>query len=118
LTKNTAFDCQYGSKTKNLNVLRRLRLLGKRKIGCCAYIIVTQFTLFTSYQISSTEKQGLSSWKLRKLCQTKLADLRKELEDGTPYTKIVYFVSLPSNEANSSHPTGPDIAFARKYIHY
>ena len=114
--KHTVFDCQYGSKYFKGKESKhaRLRLQGMRKIGCCAHIRITQFTLFTNYQISSMEKQGLSSWKLRKLRETKLACLRKELEDGTPNTKVIYFVSLPSNQAHSSHPTGPDIAFAQK----
>ena len=114
--KQTVFDCQYGSKyfKDKESKHARLRLQGTRKIGCCAHIKVTQFTLFTGYHIPSMEKQGLSSWKLRKLRETKLADLRKELENGSPKTKIVYFVSLSSNQAHSNHPTGPDIAFAQK----
>ena len=31
-----------------------------------------------------------------------------------PNTKTVYFVSLPTNQAQSNHPTGPDIAFVQK----
>ena len=45
---------------------------------------------------------------------SKVANLRKELEIGMPNAKIAYFVSLPTNEAHSNHPTGPDIVFAQK----
>ena len=56
--KHTVFDCQYGSKYFKGKESKhaRLRLQGTRKIGCCAHIRITQFTLFTNYQISSMEK--------------------------------------------------------------
>ena len=60
------------------------------------------------------QKKRLSKWKLRQLREVKLANLRKELETGTPNTKTVYFVSLPTNGAHNNHPVGPDIAFAQK----
>ena len=53
-------------------------------------------------------------WKLRQLREAKVANLRKELETGMPNAKSAYFVSLPTNEVHSNHPTGPDIAFAQK----
>ena len=57
---------------------------------------------------------GLSLWKLRQLRELKLAELKKELEQGTPNTKSMYFVSLPTNEAHSNHPTGSEVAFAQR----
>jgi hypothetical protein len=40
--------------------------------------------------------------------------LRKEKETGSPKTHVKYFVSLPTNEAHTNHPTGTSIAFAQK----
>ena len=114
--KHTELDCQYGAKyfKDKESKHARLRLQGTRKIGCCAHIRIVQFTLFLDYQIKTAEKEALSKWKLRQLREVKLANLRKELETGTPNTKTVYFVSLPTNGAHNNHPVGPDIAFAQK----
>ena len=87
---------------------------GTRKIGCCAHIWIVQFTLFLDYQIKTAEKETLSKWKLRQLREVKLANLQKELENGTPNLKTLYFVSLPTNGTHNNHPTGADIAFAQK----
>lgn len=76
---------------------------------------IIQFTLFLDYQITTAEKESLSKCKLRQLRETKLTNLRKELQTtGMPNTKSVYFVSMPTNEAHSNHPTGQEIAFAQK----
>ena len=55
-----------------------------------------------------------SSWKLWLLCEDKLRELRRELDNGTPTTQVKSFLSLPTNEAHKNHPTGGEIAFARK----
>ena len=86
-------------------------LQGTRKKSCSAHIRIVQFTLFVDYQVTSV---GLSLWKLRQLRELKLAELKKELEQGTPNTKSMYFVSLPTNEAHSNHPTGSEVAFAQR----
>ena len=91
-----------------------MRLQGTRKIDCCAHIRVVQFTLFLDYQIKTAEKETLSKWKLRQLWEVKLGNLQKELENGTPNIKTLYFVSLPTNGTHNNHPTGADIAFAQK----
>lgn len=44
----------------------------------------------------------------------KLANLQRELQQGAPNTKIMYFVSLPTNEAHNNHPTGSEVAFAQR----
>ena len=103
---HTVLDCQHGVeyfKDKE-SKHARLRLQGTRKTGCCAHIRITQFTLYTDYQIHPAEKEGLSAWKLQQLRETRLANLKKELETGTPNTKVVYFVSLPTSQAHSIHP--------------
>lgn len=56
----------------------------------------------------------MGNWKLRQLREDKLKQLRKEKETGSPKTLIQYFVSLPTNEVHTNHPTGGNIAFAQK----
>lgn len=70
--------------------------------------------MYPDYQISDEEKCGLSNWKLRLLREEKLKELRKEIETGSPKTLTKWFVSLPTNEAHSNHPTGVTVAFAQK----
>ncbi len=114
--KHTTLDCQYGQHYFQKKECKhaRLRLQGTRKIGCCAHIQTIKYTLYPDYQITKQEKEGLSPWKLRLLCESKLGELRNELATGTPKKQTKYFVSLPTNEAHNSHPIGADIAFAQK----
>ena len=116
IDKHTVLDCQYGQHyfKKKESKHARLRLQGTRKIGCCAHIEITQYTLYPDYQVTKQEKEGLSPWKVRLLRENKLRELRKELDTGTPKIQAKYFVSLPMNEAHKNHPTGADIAFAQK----
>ena len=113
LTNTQCLIVSMGSTTlrKKESKHARLRLQGTRKIGCCAHIEITQYTLYPDYQVTKQEKEGLSSWKLRLLCEDKLRELRKELDTGVPKTQTKYFVLLPTNEAHKNHPTG---AFAQK----
>ena len=70
-----------------------------------AKILVRQYTLYQDYKISNEEKQGLSAWKMRKLKKEKLAKLRHHIRTGIPTTEIRYFVSLPTTDAHTRHPT-------------
>ena len=45
---------------------------GSRKIGCKAHVEVKSFALYPEYAVSDAEKEGLSKWKLRCLCEEKM----------------------------------------------
>ena len=92
----------------------RLRLQGTRKLGCLAHISVKQYTLYPAYQITENEKKRLSSWKLRQLREEKLIQLTDEIKSGCPSKEIQYFVSLPTRDAHTKHPTDEVSGYAQK----
>ena len=92
----------------------RLRLQGTRKLGCLTHISVKQYTLYPAYQITEKEKIRLGSRKLRQLREERLLQLREEIKSGSPSKEIRYFVSLPTRDAHTKHPTDEVSGYAQK----
>ena len=113
IDKNIVYDCQYGDHYFKPRESKhsRLRLQGTRKISCSAHIQSIKYTLYPEYKIGEEALSNGSKWKLRQIREKKLEQLRG---DGSPKTVTKWFVSLPTNEAHTNHPTGTDIAFAQK----
>lgn len=71
--------------------------------------------LYPEFAISQEEREGLSKWKLRRLQEEKIRMIKKEIEaKQSVKTAMKYFISLPQEEAHSSHPTGQAGVYAQK----
>ncbi len=71
-----------------------------------AHVEVKSFTLYPDFAVSKGEKEGLSKWKLRCLQKQRIKSLKIELAKGQPVKSLTrYFISLPSEEAHSGHPS-------------
>ncbi len=76
---------------------------------------VKSFTLYPDFAVSKGEKEGLSKWKLRCLQEERIKSLKIELAKGQPVKSLTrYFISLPSEEAHSGHPTGQPAVYGQK----
>ena len=107
-------DCQYGKhyfKQKDNcepNKKSRLRLQGTRKIGCMANITVKSYLLYPQYTLKGQKNKCMSTRKLKQLQEETLSKLREALKTDALKVEVVrkYFVSLPTEDAHSGHPTG------------
>ena len=112
-------DCQFGQKyfKQKPKQGKKMWLQGTRKNGCMAHIQVKTFTLYPQYAISEGEKKGLSKWKLRLLKEERMKELQTTLRvhvQAPVKTNVKYFVSFPSIEAHSGHPTGQEAVHTQK----
>ncbi len=110
-------DCQFGAKYFKQQPVKgkRLWLQGTRKVGCRAHVEVKAFTLYPDFAVSKSEKEGLSKWKLRCLQEEQIKALKSKLAKGQPVKSLTkYFISLPSEDAHSGHPTGQPAVFGQK----
>lgn len=73
-----------------------------------------RYTLYHAYKITDDEKGKLSSWKLRQLREERLAQLSQEMKSGSPAREVRYFVSLPTCDAHTKHPTDETSGYAQK----
>lgn len=107
------FGKQYFKQRESKNL--RLRLQGTRKLGCLAHISVKQYTLYPSYRITEDEKRRLSAWRVRQLREDKLRQLSEHLKSSSPSSSEArYYVSLPTHDAHSQHPTNDLSGYAQK----
>ena len=107
-------DCQYGHHyfLKKQGKNKQVRLQDTKKIGCQAKIKIKSFTLYPEY---SLPKQSLSSRQQKQLQEEVLEQLRQDLASGKAVqTERKYFVSLPTEEAHSGHPTGHCSGFSQR----
>ena len=73
------------------------------------------FTLYSDFALSKDEKEGLSKWRLQCLQEERITSLKTELAKGQPVSTLTrYFISLPSEEAHSGHPTGQPAVYGQK----
>jgi len=76
---------------------------------------VKLFTLYPDFAVSKDEKEGLSMWRLRCLQEEQITSLKTELAKGQPVSSLTRdFISLPSEEAHSWHPTGQPAVYGQK----
>ena len=107
-------DCQYGHHyfLKKQGKNKQVRLQDTKKIGCQAKIKIKSFTLYPKY---SLPKQSLSSRQQKQLQEEVLEQLRQDLASGKAVqAERKYFVSLPTEEAHSGHPTGHCSGFSQR----
>ena len=107
-------DCQYGHHyfLKKQGKHKQLRLQDTKKVGCQAIIKIKSFTLYPEY---SLPKQSLSSQQQKQLQEEVLEQLRQDLASGKAVqVERKYFVSLPTEEAQSGHPTGHCSGFSQR----
>ena len=96
---------------------KRLWLQGTRKIECQAHVEVRSFTLYPDFALSKDEKEGslISKWRLQCLQEERITSLKTELAKGQPVRTLTRsFISLPSEEAHSGHPTGQPAVYGQK----
>ena len=73
------------------------------------------FTLYPDFALSKDEKEGLSKWRLQCLQEERITSLKTELAKGQPVSTLTRsFISLPSEEALSGHPTGQPAIYGQK----
>ena len=74
-------------------------------MGCHAHIVIKQCTLYPQYKISDEE---CTKSTLRTLREKKIRLLKAELQNSPDAikTKTMWFISLPTEDAHSGHPTG------------
>ena len=109
IAETKRMECQFGPhyyKEKS-HKSTRLCLQSTRKMGCCAHIIVKKCILYTEYKIPEGQK-GRMRTKREKQIQALKSQLNEEPE--TLLTKTMWFVSLPSTDAHTGHPTGKGVA--------
>lgn len=108
-------DCQYGKhyfkqKKQNSESTKapRLRLQGTRKIGCMASVTVKTYLLYPQYTLKGQKDKNMSTRKMKKLQEEMLSKLRDALKTDASKVEVIqrYFVSLPTEDAHSGHPTG------------
>ena len=111
-------DCQYGKKYYKSRKLtgKRVYLQGTRKQGCNARIELSEYILYSKFDIS-TELNLCSSEKAKRILrEQKLNELKELLKNGEEVqVSKKYFVRLPSEEVHHScHPTGRQVGMAQR----
>lgn len=111
ITEYRRLECQFGPHyyKEKPQKSTRLRLQGSRKMGCHAHILIKQCNIYPQYKISDEE---CTKSTLRTLREKKMRLLKAELQDNPDAieTKTMWFISLPSEDAHSGHPTGKGVA--------
>ena len=116
IVETKRLECQFGphyykEKKQKTN---HIKLQGSRKIGCNAHIIIKKCATYPEYQAVPMGKAALRTVKetmMRKLKQKMAEDPNCEKEQRN----IMYYISLPTEEAHHGHPTGRGVAgFAQR----
>lgn len=111
IVETRRLDCQFGQRyyKEKAQKSTRLKLQGSRKLGCHAHIQVKKCIVYPEYKVTEEELKQLS---LRTLKEKKMSALKLELAKNPTAvtTKLMSYVSLPTEEAHTSHPTGGGVA--------
>ena len=114
VNREVVLDCQYGphywqnKETKK----RQLRLQSSRKIGCGAHIKIRYYTVYRKFQLNNVS--SMASRELRDYKERTLQELRHCIASGIAEGEEWCFVSLPSVDAHSGHPTGEESGFSQR----
>ncbi len=116
IVETRRLECQFGQRyyKEKPQKSSRLKLQGSRKIGCHAHIEVKKCTVYPDYRVTEEEMKRLT---LRTLREKKMNTLKLQLSKNPSAvaTKVMYFVSMPMEEAHTGHPTGRGVAgFAQR----
>lgn len=111
-------DCQYGKqyyKSKEQSG-KRVYLQGTRKQGSSAHIELTEYILYSEFDINSELDLCSSEKSKRTLKEQKLSKLKELLKKGQKVrVSKKYFVRLPSEEVHHPcHPTGRQAGMAQR----
>ena len=110
IAETRLLDCQFGNHyyKEKAHKSSRVFVQGSRKKGCAASITIKKCITYPGFKIIPRTNEQLS---MRTLREKKMQELKKVLlNDGEISTKTMYFVTLPSEECHSGHPTGSGIA--------
>ena len=101
-------DCQFDPHYYNEKPRKSSRVLtqGRRKKGCHAHITIKKCITYPEYKVELKGKATLRTFRERRMSELK-ADLSAQ---KCVATHTVYFVSLPSEDAHTGHPTGNGVA--------
>ena len=108
IAETQQLDCQFGPHYYKDKPQKSSRVLiqGSRKKGCHAHITIKKCIAYPEYKV---ELQGKAT--LRTLRERKMSELKAVLStQKCVATRIVYFVSLPTEDAHTGHYTGNGIA--------
>ena len=114
VAESKLLDCQFGPKYFKQKPIKgkKLWLQSSRKIGCKACVEVI---LYPEFNISKSERDGLTKWKLRKLQEDRIHMIREDLQLNKPIKKVnKYFISIPGENLHSGHLTGTTGVFSQK----
>ena len=104
IAETRKLDCQFGPhyyKDRPQKSKSRVCLQGTRKIGCHAHIELKKCILYPEHELQ--EQKGGRTQKDKNMQELK-SKLKEEPE--AIVKKTVWFISLPTNDAHSGHPTG------------
>ncbi len=113
IAETRQLDCQFGPQYYKDKQRKSSRVLiqGSRKKGCHAHIMIKKCVVYPEYKVELQGKAALRTLRERRMSELK-ADLSAE---KCVATRIVYFVSLPTEDAHTGHPTGNGVAgFSQK----
>ena len=108
IAETRQLDCQFGPHYYKEKQRKSSRVLiqGSRKKGCHAHITIKKCIAYPDYKV---ELQ--SNATLRTLQGKRMPELKAALSMGKCVTtRIVYYVSLPTEDAHTGHPTGNGVA--------
>ena len=102
MAESKLLDCQFGPK-----YFKQKPIKGKKE--------VKSFILYPEFNISKSERDGLTKWKLRKLQEDRIQMIREDLQLNKPIKKVnKYFISIPGENLHSGHLTGTTGVFSQK----
>lgn len=111
-------DCQYGKKyfKSRKQTGKRVYLQGTRKQGCVAHIELSEYILYSEFDVSTELDLCSSEKSKRTLKEQKLNELKELLKKGQKVNMSKKcFVRLPSEEVHHScHPTGRQVGMAQR----
>lgn len=108
ISETRVLDCQFGSHYYKAKPQKSSHVLvqGSRKKGCPAHITIKKCIAYPDFKINQHEQ-----FTLRTLRVKKMQELKKALFDKKPVAKhTIHYVSLPTEECHSGHPTGKGVA--------
>ena len=108
IAENRQLDCQFGTHYYKDKPRKSSRVLiqGSRKKGCHAHITIKKYIAYPEYKV---ELQGKAT--VRNLRKKRMSELKADLStQKCVATRSLFFVSLPTEDAHTGHPTGNGVA--------
>ena len=108
ISETRVLDCQFGVKYYKDKLQKSSRVLvqGSRKKGCAAHITIKKCISYPDFQVNLHDDCTLRTLQVNKMHELKKALTNKQVVT----TRTIYYVSLPTEECHSGHPTGKGVA--------